>query len=176
MLIKTDEKKGLLSDLNISLIRNKDWRIISKYSPSLGKSILHVEKAFEGSLYTDYSLFIETFLNPLYDREFKSILCGGLGLGVVPYLCQTFCDVVDVVEIDQDNIDLIKTAGYLSDKVNIICRNLLEYIPEKPYDVILLDIWQNTKGEYSTQKEILKANLTPYLNSNGLLCVPLEDY
>jgi len=175
MLTKTGLRKGLLSDLNITILRNKDWRIISKYSPSLNANILNLEKAFEGTIYTDYSKFIEDeFLDGLYGKSFNSILCCGLGLGVAPYLVQPFCDTIDVVEIDQDCIDLIQSAGFLQPKVNIVCGNIFNYTPTKSYDFILLDIWQDTKGNYKTERQTLGTNLTPFLNQGGTLYNPLD--
>ncbi len=177
MLIKTGLRKGLLCELGITVLRNKDWRLITKYSPSIESSILYLEKAFEGSVYNDYSKFIEDeFLDGLYGKSFNSILCCGLGLGVAPYLVQPFCDTIDVVEIDQDCIDLIKSAGFLLPKVNITCDNILNYTPTRTYDFILLDIWQNTKGNYQTERETLVTNLTPFVNQGGTFYLPLDTW
>lgn len=177
MLTKTGLKKGLLSELGITLLRNKDWRIVSKYSPVLNTNLLYLEKAFEGFVYTDYSKFIEDeFLDGLYGKNFNSILCCGLGLGVAPYLVQPFCDIIDVVEIDQDCIDLIKSAGFLLPKVNIICGNIFNYTPTRSYDFILIDIWQDTKGNYQTERQTLGTNLTPFLNQGGTLFNPLDTW
>lgn len=177
MLTKTGLRKGLLSELNITILRNKDWRIVSKYSPSLSTNLLNLEKAFEGTIYTDYSKFIEDeFLDGLYGKNFTSILCCGLGLGVVPYLVQPFCETIDVVEVDQDCIDLIQSAGFLLPKVNITCDNILNYTPTRTYDFILLDIWQHTEGNYQTERETLVTNLTPFLNQGGTLYVPFDTW
>lgn len=177
MLTKTGLRKGLLSELGITMLRNKDWRIISKYSPTLDTNLLNLEKAFEGCIYTDYSKFIEDeFLDGLYGKNFNSILCCGLGLGVVPYLVQPFCDTIDVVEVDQDCIDLIQSAGFLLPKVNIICDNILNYTPSRSYDFILLDIWQHTQGNYQTERNTLETNLTPFLNEGGTLYVPFDTW
>lgn len=177
MLIKTGLKKGLLSELGITILRNKDWRIISKYSPRLNANLLNLEKAFEGTIYTDYSKFIEDeFLDGLYGKNFTSILCCGLGLGVAPYLVQPFCETIDVVEVDQDCIDLIESAGFLLPKVNIICGNIFNYTPTRSYDFILLDIWQHTEGNYQTERATLVTNLTPFLNQGGTLYIPFDTW
>ena len=168
MLIKTGSRTGILADYNIQLFRNKDWRIIDK------KGVTHLEKAFEGTIFTDHSYFIENFLKCLYDKEYKSILCGGLGLGIAPYLSQPFCDTIDVVEIDQDLIDLINTAGYLSSKVNVICGDVFNYEPQRKYDFILIDIWQRNNGTFDVEVETIKNKYSQYLEDGGTLCVPLD--
>ena len=168
MLIKTGSRTGILADYNIQLLRNKDWRIIDK------KGVTHLEKAFEGTIFTDHSYFIENFLKCLYDKEYKSILCGGLGLGIAPYLSQPFCDTIDVIEIDQDLIDLINTAGYLSSKVNVICGDVFNYEPQRKYDFILIDIWQRNNGTFDVEVETIKNKYSQYLEDGGTLCVPLD--
>ena len=101
--LANSEKRGVLNELREKLpqdiTRYNDWRIVkSKFTNGL-----ILEKAFHKvNIFSDNIHFIEKFLSKLYDREYNSILCGGLGLGVAPYLTQTFCDVVDVVEIDAD--------------------------------------------------------------------------
>ncbi len=168
MLIKTGSRKNILADYNIQLLRNKDWRIIDK------KGVTHLEKAFEGTIFSDHFYFIEDFLKCLYDKEYKSILCGGLGLGIAPYLSQPFCDTIDVIEIDQDLIDLINTAGYLSSKVNVICGDVFNYEPQRKYDFILIDIWQRNNGTFDVEVETIKNKYSQYLEDGGTLCVPLD--
>lgn len=168
MLIKTGSHTNILTSYNIQLLRNKDWRLITK------KGVLYLEKAFEGSIFTDNTKFIEDFLSCLYNKEYKSILCGGLGLGIAPYLSQTFCDTIDVVETDQELIDLINTAGYLSSKINMICDNVFSYEPQREYDFILIDIWQRNSPTFDEEMEIIKSKYSQYLSNNGILCTPLD--
>ena len=169
MLSKTNLKTGILSRFNIQLIRNNDWRLITK------NNILHLEKAFYGGIFSDNPLFIENFLDKLYNREYSSILCGGLGLGVAPFMCQSFCDTIDVIEIDTDLITLINTTGYLPSKVNIIHGDFFTYEPQQKYDVILADIWQNEFGDFKKEVDIIIEKYTPYINDGGLLYLPLKD-
>lgn len=153
-------------------IRHSDWRI-SKSQLTNG---LILEKAFhQGSIFSDNIYFVESFLDKLYNRTFSSMLCGGLGLGVAPFMCQSFCDRIDVVEIDSDLIQLINTAGYLSSKINIINDDFFSYTPEHKYDVILADIWQNELGEFNKEVEMVKQKYTPYLNDGGVLYLPIVN-
>ncbi len=169
MLTKTGLRTGILSNFNIPLTRNKDWRVINK------NGIIHLEKAFERqSIFTDYYYFIEDFLTCLYDRPYSSILCGGLGLGIAPYLSQPFCDTIDVIEQDQDLINLISGLGYLSPKVNIIQGDMFEYEPQRKYDFILIDIWQRNSGTFDIEVETLKNKYEPHMNNGGMMCIPLD--
>jgi len=167
-MLKTGSRKNILADHNIQLLRNKDWRIINK------KGVVHLEKAFEDPIFTDHFYFIEDFLKCLYNKEYKSILCGGLGLGIAPYLSQTFCSTINVVEIDQDLIDLINTAGYLSSKVNIICGDVYTYEPQRKYDFILMDIWQKNNSTFDSEVETIKNKYLHHLEDDGTLCIPLD--
>lgn len=170
------EKRGILNEFREKLpqdiIRHNDWRIVkSKLTNGLV-----LEKAFyKTNIFSDNIHFIEKFLSKLYDREYNSILCGGLGLGIAPYMCQSFCDVVDVVEIDADLIHLINTVGHLTSKVNVICDDFFTYEPQQKYDVILVDIWQNELGDFYKEVDIIVEKYFPYLNDGGLLFLPLVD-
>lgn len=167
---------GVLSDFKNQMtqdyIRCNDWRI----SKSRVGNHLILEKAFEKvNIFSDNVNFIESFLDKLYYREYNSMLCGGLGLGVAQFMSQTFCDVIDVVEIDVDLIRLIDTAGYLDPKVNIIHGDFFTYEPQQTYDVILADIWQDELGDFNKEVDIIAEKYTPYLNDGGLLYFPLVD-
>jgi len=168
MLIKTNSTTGILNNFNLHLLRNKDWRFVYK------DNFTRLEKAFEGTIFTDHPLFVERFLKCLYDIEYKSILCGGLGLGIAPYLSQPFCNTIDIVEIDQDLIDLINTAGYLSSKVNIICGDVYTYKPQRKYDFILIDIWQKNNSTFDSEVETIKNKYLHHLEDDGTLCIPLD--
>lgn len=167
---------GVLSDFKNQMtqdyIRYNDWRI----SKSKLDKYLILEKAFDKiHIFSDNVYFIENFLDKLYNREYNSILCGGLGLGIAPFISQTFCNIIDVVEIDADLIHLINTAGYLDPKVNIIHGDFFTYKPQQKYDVILADIWQNELGEFEKEVNIVMERYAPYVNDGGLLYLPLVD-
>jgi len=152
-------------------IRYNDWRIIKHpYG-------LILEKAFyKGFIFKDEIGFIEKFLDKLYNREFTSILCGGLGLGIAPFLCQSFCNIIDVVEIDAELIHLVNTADYLSPKVNMIHGDFFTYEPQQKYDVILADIWQHTSDEnFEKELDTIVEKYILHINEGGLLYLPIAD-
>jgi len=71
-------------------------------------------------------------------------LIGGLGLGLILHHLKNNekVDVIDVVEINNDVIQLIKPFLPKDDRVNIICDNVLRYkYLREGYDTIVLDLW-----------------------------------
>jgi hypothetical protein len=71
----------------------------------------------EGKVMTaDAPDYITEYAPELLDVEFDSILIGGLGLGVVPYVVQDFAQV-DAIEIDQNIIDIIKELVHLGENL-----------------------------------------------------------
>jgi len=176
MLQKSNkDREGVLNDFKNQMtqdyIRYNDWRIIKHpYG-------LILEKAFyRGFIFKDEIGFIEKFLDKLYNREFTSILCGGLGLGIAPFLCQSFCNIIDVVEIDAELIHLVNTADYLSPKVNMIHGDFFTYEPQQKYDVILADIWQHTSDEnFEKELDTIVEKYILHINEGGLLYLPIAD-
>ena len=168
MLAKTNLKNvGILSGFNIQEIRKNDWRMITK------SGILHLQKAFDGYIFSDNTSFIEDFLSCMYEKEYTSILFGGLGLGVAPFICRLFCTKIDVIEKDVDVIDLVNTAGYLTPNINVINDDIFNYQPQQKYDFIMIDIWQTKNAPFDTEVQTLTQKYTQFLNENGTLCFPL---
>lgn len=120
---------------------------------------------------TDNPNYILGYSTEILDVEFNSILIAGLGLGVMPYVCQDFAQV-DVVEINQDVIDLSKQLGHLNDNVNIIHDDILTFSVEKTYDIIVLDIWYNALTEELSNQLIEK--YMPFINEGGFLYIPIN--
>lgn len=126
----------------------------------------------EGKLLSiDSPDYITLFASELLDIEFSSILIGGLGLGVIPYVCQDFAQV-DVLENDQNVIDIVSQVGHLNTNVNITNSDIFTFEPTKTYDVVVMDIWYN-----SIPFEITEEIITKYLsclNEGGFLYLPLN--
>lgn len=120
---------------------------------------------------TDNPNYILGYAPELLDVEFDSILVGGLGLGVMPYVSQDFAQV-DVVEINQDIIDLAKQLGHLNENVNIIHDDILTFSIEKTYDIIVLDIWYDALTEELSNQLIEK--YLPFINKGGFLYIPIN--
>lgn len=122
-------------------------------------------------LSVDNPNYILGYARELLDIEFDSILIAGLGLGVMPYVCQDFAQV-DVVEIDENVIDLAKKLGHLNENVNIIHDDILTFSVEKLYDIIVLDIWWLAPLERISDKLIEK--FLPNLKDGGFIYIPIN--
>lgn len=126
----------------------------------------------EGELVSvDNPYYILEFSSELLNVEYDSILVGGLGLGVIPYVSQDFAQV-DVVEINQDVIDLAKQLGHLNENVNIIKDDIFTFSVEKTYDIIVLDIWYEALTEELSNELIDK--FLPFVNEGGFLYIPIN--
>jgi hypothetical protein len=124
------------------------------------------------NLGTDQPVYITGHIPEILDVEFDSILIVGLGLGVIPYVVQDFCSVVDVVELQPDVISCVNQLGHLNSKVNLIQGEISTYTPARNYDVILLDIWYTEITEELTDQLIEK--YSPHLNAGGFLYIPIN--
>lgn len=126
----------------------------------------------EGELVSvDNPYYILEFSSELLNVEYDSILVGGLGLGLIPYVSQDFAQV-DVVEINQDVIDLAKQLGHLNENVNIIKDDIFTFSVEKTYDIIVLDIWYEALTEELSNELIDK--FLPFVNEGGFLYIPIN--
>lgn len=121
----------------------------------------------------DTTKMISGFAKKLIGLNFNSILISGLGLGIIPYMCQDSTEIIDVVEIDDKVIELTNSIGHLKSNINIISSNISEYNCEKTYDVILFDHWM----DYTSQQEMLslQQKFSPFLNEGGLITIPIHE-
>lgn len=177
MIQKTNlSNMGVLESLRLQMnsdINHEGWKI-KKHTSS---DYLLLEQVGECVWFSDKVDFIEKFFDKIYNRNFSSILCAGLGLGVVPYLVQDFCNTIDVIEISQSNIDLIKQkTNHLSEKVNFINSDIRNYETNEKYDVVLIDIWTCDLVRFENEKNILESKFINNINQDGTLYVPLDNW
>jgi len=126
----------------------------------------------EGKLVSiDNPYYILGYATKLLDVEFNSILVGGLGLGLIPYVCQDFAQV-DVVEINQDVIDLATELGHLNENVNIIHDDIFTLSVEKTYDIVVIDIFYEAPSEETIT--LLEEKYIPFINEGGFLYIPIN--
>lgn len=120
----------------------------------------------------DLSFYITVFTPELLDKEFNSILIGGLGLGLIPFVVQDFCEVIDVIENNNNITQINQQLGALDSKVNIINDDIFTFQPTKMYDVIVMDIWYEpiTIDVIDTLNSIY----FPFLNEGGFLYYPIN--
>lgn len=123
-------------------------------------------------MFNDSSIYVTHYCKYLLYKTFNSLLCIGLGLGLVPHY---FKDKdVDVVEPEGELIDLLNTQGYL-DEVNIINENVLDYKPDKKYDIIICDLHYDKNENFEKQRDIITKHYKDYLNSEGEIYFPISQ-
>jgi hypothetical protein len=122
---------------------------------------------------TDEVHYILEYSKELLDIEFNSILIGGLGLGVIPYVCQDFA-TIDIIEINQDIINIANQLNHLNNNVNIIQGDFTTFTPTSTYDVIVTDIWY--EGLTEEQNTQIIDHYLPHVNEGGFLYIPINIY
>lgn len=124
----------------------------------------------------DFSYF-NKFSKELLYREYDSILIGGLGLGIIPFVLTKLTKLadVDVVENNSAVISAMNHMDYLQ-HVNIISENAIRYSTDKKYDMILMDLWWsiNESTFISDRADIIK-NYKNNLSENGVIYFPISD-
>lgn len=125
----------------------------------------------------DSKKYIVDYAKNLLTSNYSSILFGGLGLGVLPYLSQDLTATVDVVEIDEEIINLTSSIGHLSSNVNIVQSDIFTFSTSQTYDIILIDIW-NTQdlSIINSQAATLTAKYAANLNEGGLMYYPILEW
>lgn len=170
-LINLEKTKPITGILNIgsqSQITSGDCTI--EKHPRMNLTLLKKSGVILG---TDQAAYITGHNPEILDLDFDSILIGGLGLGIIPYVVQDFCSVVDVVEIDPDVISCTNQFGHLTSSVNVILDDIETYTPTRTYDVIVLDVWYGEIPEELT--DFLIEKYTNHLNDGGFLYIPINS-
>jgi hypothetical protein len=148
---------------NFSIEKNHrgNWRLID------------IKRTYDNIHNEDEKEFITHYARRLLNVEFESILISGLGLGVIPFVCQNKTKIVDVIEISVEIIELVRNFGYLNQNVNVIQSDVNLYHPKKKYDIILFDHWLT----FAEKKEVdlLKSKYSTFLNENGFFYIPIQE-
>lgn len=127
-----------------------------------------------GNIYNEDNIdFIKYFYRKLFDFNFNSILISGLGIGIVPLICQNTTNIIDVVEVDEEIIDFVSGFNHLQSNVNIINGDINYFTPTRQYDIILFDHWST--GASQIEKDNLTTTFQGFLNPNGILTFPIIE-
>lgn len=125
----------------------------------------------------DSEIYINEYAKNIKNLNFSSILFGGLGLGILPFLSQDLTTTIDVIENNQEIINLTSGIGHLNTNVNIINDDIFNYVPNKTYDVILIDIWDIANMSLiNPQVSTLTEKYSSSLNENGMLYFPITEW
>jgi len=159
---------GVLGKLPLETIEIGGYKL----EVSDSKNYLNLYNKDNKLISDDLSTYITWFTPELLDKQFNSILVGGLGLGLIPFVVQDFCEVIDIIEKDKNIIDINKELNTLDSKVNIIQDDIFTFQPAKMYDVIVMDIWYTQISEDIVNS--LNLIYSPFLNEGGFLYYPIN--
>lgn len=98
------------------------------------------------------------------------VLIAGLGIGliVLPIQDKENIKSITIIEKQQEIINMVASQLPLNNKVNIICDDIFNYIPNKKYDTIYLDIWPYVNSDiYKEEMLPLKNKYRKYLVSKN---------
>jgi hypothetical protein len=147
-IIEKNQKKGL-------------WQMRNKY------------ENYYNILGIDSIEMVTGYAKKLLNIEFNSILISGLGMGVIPFICQEKCSIIDVVEIDSQVINITSEIGHLNQNVRIYNNDIYNFQPSINYDIILFDHWMQYAPE--NEMQILKLKYIDYCNPNGFITFPVHE-
>ncbi len=168
------EDNGFLYNHISSPIQTNNYRVVK--GPVSGCWELYKEGNLN-MICNDSEIYINDYAKNIKDLNFSSILFGGLGLGVLPFLCQDSTTTIDIIENDQEIINLTTGIGHLNSNVNIVNDDIFNFTPTKTYDVILIDIWSVADMTLiNPQVTTLTEKYSNYLNENGILYFPITEW
>lgn len=123
--------------------------------------------------YEESEEFITNYCHLMNTINFKSILVGGLGLGIIPfYLLNKGISDIEVIEKDKNLITIINQLGYLK---NVVIHNddVYKFKTNKKYDLILMDIWWYADSNFVNEKNIILSNYKNNINKEGKIYFPI---
>lgn len=73
------------------------------------------------------------------------VLIAGMGMGMILLAMQDRPEItsITVIEISQELHDFVRPNLDLNDKVNIIISDIHDYIPDRKFDTVYCDIWND---------------------------------
>lgn len=124
----------------------------------------------------DCPSYINSFTRKLKTLEFDSILIGGAGLGILAHWVDTntSCSKIDVIENENEVITWLSESNHLSSDINIIEGDAFKYNITSSYDLILMDLWWDTSGNYNNDELELITKYSGSLNESGSLYFPIN--
>ena len=170
-LIQNNQNTGLFHTFITGTVETERF-IVEKNARNI-YSLKDKSKTY-GNVYNEDDMrFLNFFYRKIIESTFDSILISGLGIGILPYICQNTTTNVDVVEIDQDVINFVSELSHLKNNVSIFNSDIDNFVPQKEYDIIVLDHWSLSATEY--EKNYFTNKFTPFLSSNGFLTIPIIE-
>lgn len=156
---------GYLSGSNITNYRGSNFKII--VSGSEHQFIFDNGRGYYDTKYVQVGCAD-------YTGSYSRVLVAGLGIGVIPqWFAKEKQAIVDVVEINPEIIDVVKSFGYLDDNINIIEGDIFNFNPSGSYDLAVMDIWFDfyTPLYYEQTGSLI----TKYSSSADIVSIPFRN-
>lgn len=117
--------------------------------------------------------YIDLYCYELKNKDYGSVLIGGLGLGIMPYYIENNKSGVDidVVEIRNDVISATGQLGHIS--CSIVNDDFTSHQTTKKYDIIVADLWWLTDENFENEKQTILQNYANNLNEGGFVYFPI---
>lgn len=171
-LIHKPPTESLLSEFIHDVIETENF-FLEKNSKNNLWYLKSRRENYYNILSIDTNDMVKNFARSLLDFKFDTMLISGLGLGILPFLCQKTTDFIEVVEIESEVIEIVKKLGHLDTNVELINQNIWSFTPKMKYDVILFDHWMSFASE--NEMKGLKETFAPYLNLDGIITFPIHE-
>ena len=114
--------------------------------------------------------WMEKYTNmEVYYHAKGDVLIAGLGIGMVLLGIQSKPEVtsITVVEKEQEIISLVTSHLPLNDKVTIVHSDIFSYVPDRKFDTIYFDIWDNLCGDNWEEMKKLHRKFVRKRKPNG---------
>lgn len=134
-----------------------------------GTYIRLVDKKRREIVMSNTPMELETNRNFIEEAR-GDVLIAGLGLGLIVIAIQSKTDVKSILvcEKEEEIINLTNSIPF-NKKVKIIQEDIFDHTPEKKFDTIYFDIWNNICGDnYEEMKELHK-KFRKFLNKEGFM-------
>lgn len=103
----------------------------------------NIQFVLHGNGIEDSDEYVTRFCKEILNIKYNSVLLLGGAIGIVAqYIADnTDCNIIDVVELEQEVVDWVNNEGYLDKKINYVQGDAFTFTPKRTYDLIIMDMW-----------------------------------
>ena len=130
--------------------------------------LIRKNKMFNNIVMSDTAM--EKYSNmEIYYEAHGDVLIAGLGIGMILLGLQNNEKVtsITVIEKEQEILKIIKDQLPLNGKVTIIHGDIFSYVPDKKFNIIYFDIWDNVCGDNWDEIKSLQNKFRSKLKKGG---------
>jgi len=138
------------------------------FKPGKYIRLVRKDKMFNNIVMSDTAM--EKYSNmEIYYEAKGDVLIAGLGIGMILLGLQNNEKVtsITVIEKEQEILKIIKDQLPLNGKATIIHGDIFSYVPDKKFDIIYFDIWDNLCGDNWEEIKSLQNKFRSKLKKGG---------